>query len=109
MKAILTLKYTNGNTHEKVKVFNDEKHMDNYIMMLFRKGIKVINEVIVDNKILINEDGTNIPKELFNVMCECDEDNDPYREMERLRMKANLIGYDFDYDLSGTPTEFWKI
>ena len=109
MKAILTLKYANGNTHEKVKVFNDEKHMDNYIMLLFRKGIKVINEVIVDNKVVINEDGSNIPTELLDVFNQLEELADAYREMERLRMEANLIGYDFDYDLSGTPTEFWKI
>ena len=28
--------------------------------------------------------------------------------MERLRLKANELGYDFDYDLSGGATTFWK-
>ena len=57
----------------------------------------------------INEDGTNIPEPLYDVFSEYDEDADPYKEMERLRVKAQAVGYDFDYDLSGTPTEFWKI
>ncbi len=60
-------------------------------------------------KVTIKEDGSNIPTELLDVFSQLNEDADAYREMERLRMKANLIGYDFDYDLSGTPTEFWKI
>ena len=38
-----------------------------------------------------------------------DENEDSYEEMERLRLKANEVGYDFDYDLSGQPTEFWEI
>jgi hypothetical protein len=28
--------------------------------------------------------------------------------MERLRLKAHKLGYDFDYDLSGGATTFWK-
>lgn len=57
----------------------------------------------------INEDGSNIPEPLYEIFGEWDEDNDPYKEAERLRIKANEIGYDFDYDLSGAPTEFWKV
>ena len=56
----------------------------------------------------INEDGSNLPKPLYELFGEIDEDEDPYKEMERLRLKANEIGYDFDYGLSGEPTDFWK-
>ena len=56
----------------------------------------------------INEDGSNLPKPLYELFGELDEDEDTYKEMERLRLKANELGYDFDYDLSGQPTEFWK-
>ena len=57
----------------------------------------------------INEDGSNLPKPLYELFGELNEDGDPYKEMERLKLKANELGYDFDYDLSGGPTEFWKI
>jgi hypothetical protein len=57
----------------------------------------------------IDEDGSNLPPQLYELFGELDEDNDPYKEMERLRLKAHKIGYDFDYDLSGQATEFWKI
>ena len=58
---------------------------------------------------IIDEDGSNLPEDLYELFGEQNEDNDPYHEMERLRLKANEIGYDFDYDLSGSPTEFWSI
>ena len=45
----------------------------------------------------------------MEVFSELNEDEDPYKEMERLRVIAAKKGYDFDYDLSGQPTEFWKI
>ena len=57
----------------------------------------------------INEDGTNIPKELQEIFDDYNEDADSYKEAERLRVLANEIGYTFDYDLSGTPTEFQKL
>jgi hypothetical protein len=57
----------------------------------------------------INEDGSNIPKELQEIFDDYNEDADPYKEAERLRVLANEIGYTFDYDLSGTPTEFQKL
>jgi len=57
----------------------------------------------------IDEDGGNIPSELMEVFSDFNEDEDSYKEMERLRLKAQEIGYDFDYDLSGQPTEFMKI
>jgi hypothetical protein len=60
-------------------------------------------------RIEINEDGTNIPEPLYEVFSHWDEDADPYHEAERLRLKAHEVGYDFDYDLSGAPTEFWKV
>ena len=60
-------------------------------------------------EIEIDEDGSNIPSELMEVFSELNEDEDSYKEMERLRLLANEKGYDFDYDLSGQPTEFWKI
>jgi hypothetical protein len=57
----------------------------------------------------IDENGSNIPKQLQEVFDQFDEDADAYVEAERLRMKANEIGYDFDYGLSGEPTDFWKM
>jgi FAD synthase len=61
----------------------------------------------MEDRVVIN--GSNIPKELMDIFNQYDMDADPYKEMERLRMKAIVIGYDFDYGLSGEPTEFWKI
>jgi ppGpp synthetase/RelA/SpoT-type nucleotidyltranferase len=60
-------------------------------------------------KIEINEDGSNLPSELRVVFSEFNQDEDSYKEMERLRLKAQEVGYDFDYDLSGQPTEFMEI
>jgi hypothetical protein len=40
------------------------------------------------------------------VFSEFNQDEDSYKEMERLRLKAQEVGYDFDYDLSGQPTTF---
>ena len=57
----------------------------------------------------IDEYGSNVPKALQEVFDQFDEDADAYVEAERLRMKANEIGYDFDYGLSGEPTDFWNI
>ena len=57
----------------------------------------------------IDEDGSNIPSKLQQVFDQFNEDEDSYKEMERLRLKAQEVGYDFDYDLSGQPTEFMKI
>ena len=57
----------------------------------------------------IDEDGSNIPSELMEVFSDFNEDEDSYKEMERLRLKAQEVGYDFDYDLSGQPTEFMEI
>jgi len=65
----------------------------------FAKGGEIIE---------INEDGSNLPEPLYDLFGELDEDEDSYVEMERLRLKAKEIGYDFDYDLSGQPTDFWK-
>jgi GNAT superfamily N-acetyltransferase len=61
------------------------------------------------HKTQINEDGSNMPEPLSDVFMDFDENEDSYEEMERLRLKANEVGYDFDYDLSGQPTEFWEI
>ena len=58
---------------------------------------------------IIDETGSNVPSDLVDVFNEFDEDADSYKEMERLKLKANELGYDFDYDLSGGPTEFWKL
>ena len=57
----------------------------------------------------IDEYGSNIPSKLQEVFDQFNEDEDSYKEMERLRLKAQEVGYDFDYDLSGQPTEFMKI
>jgi len=37
-----------------------------------------------------------------------DEDGDPYDEAKKMQERLNDIGWDMDYDLSGTPTEFWE-
>ena len=60
-------------------------------------------------KTMIDEDGTNIPKALQEVFDDFDEDADSYKEMERLRYMALDKGYDFDYGLDGSPTEFWQL
>jgi hypothetical protein len=72
---------------------------------------KVVKEVNLKlmSKTIIDEDGSNLPTELYDLFSTVDENADPYKEMERLRGEALTLGYDFDYDLSGTPTEFWKI
>ncbi len=57
----------------------------------------------------IDEDGINVPPQLMDIFSEFNEDEDYYKEMERLKVKANKIGYDFDYGLDGTPTEFCEI
>lgn len=57
----------------------------------------------------IDDSGSNVPSDLVDVFNQFDEDADSYGEMERLRLKANDLGYDFDYDLGGGPTEFWKL
>ena len=57
----------------------------------------------------IAEDGSNVPPKLMEIFSEFNEDEDAYKEMERLRAKANEIGYDFSYGLDGTPTEFCEI
>lgn len=58
----------------------------------------------------IEEDGSNIPEELMDVFSQMDMDREgDYKEMERLRVLANEVGYDFDYGLDGTATEFWEV
>lgn len=60
-------------------------------------------------RVTINEDASNVPKELMEVFNQHNMDADSYKEMERLKRKAKEIGYDFDFGLCGTPTEFWTI
>ena len=57
----------------------------------------------------IAEDGSNVPPMLMEIFSKFNEDEDPYKEMEKLKAKANEIGYDFNYGLDGTPTEFCEI
>lgn len=58
----------------------------------------------------VNEDGSNLPQELYILFAEMDLDREgSYDYMEELRVEANEMGYDFDYDLSGTLTHFWKL
>jgi len=38
-----------------------------------------------------------------------DEDEDPYKAAEKMRSRLQKVGWDMDYDLSGAPTEFWKV
>lgn len=56
----------------------------------------------------IDENGSNVPEDLQEIFNQYNENEDPYHEAERLKVLANEIGYDFDYDLSGEPTDFWK-
>ena len=57
----------------------------------------------------IDEDGSNVPPQLMDIFSEFNEDEDAYKEMDRLLIKANEIGYDFNIGLDGTPTEFCEI
>jgi hypothetical protein len=83
-----------GNTRELFKLQSEEKK--------YAEGGQV-------EMIEIAEDGSNVPPKLMEVFSEFNEDEDGYKEMERLRSKANKIGYDFSYGLDGTPTEFCEI
>jgi hypothetical protein len=61
-------------------------------------------------EIEVDEDGSNLPQELYTLFAEMDLDREgSYDYMEELRVEANEMGYDFDYDLSGTLTHFWKL
>ena len=71
--------------------------------------VEIIEEFAKGGMIEIDEYGSNIPSKLQEVFDQFNEDEDSYKEMERLRLKAQEVGYDFDYDLSGQPTEFMKI
>ena len=71
--------------------------------------VEIIEEFAKGGMIEIDEDGSNIPSKLQEVFDQFNEDEDSYKEMERLRLKAQEVGYDFDYDLSGQPTEFMEI
>ena len=83
-----------GNTRELFELQSEEKK--------YAEGGKI-------EMIEIAEDGSNVPPKLMEVFSEFNEDEDPYKEMEKLRAKANEIGYDFSYGLDGTPTEFCEI
>ena len=50
MKVMMSLKYPGGAVINKVKLFTNNKHRDNYVMLLFRKGIKVISEIEIKNQ-----------------------------------------------------------
>lgn len=65
----------------------------------------------INNIIEINEEGSNIPPQLMAFFDDNYDDDrlGDYVYMEELKLKANEIGYDFDYGLDGTPTEFWKV
>ena len=83
-----------------------EKHN---IKMQKEGGYNMPKKLAKGDAIEINEDGSNLPGPLYDLFGDFDEDEDPYKEMERLKIKANEIGYDFDYGLSGEPTEFWEV
>ena len=72
---------------------------------MYRRWIERKELIITE----IDENGSNVPEALMNIFKHYNEDADPYKEVERIRMKANEIGYDFDYGLSAEPTNFWKI
>jgi hypothetical protein len=56
------------------------------------------------------EEYDDLPEHVQEALYEdYDEDNDPYKEAEKMRGRLQEIGWDMDYDLSGTPTEFWEI
>ena len=71
--------------------------------------LKADNKMSNGGTTTIDDSGSNVPSDLVDVFNQFDEDADSYGEMERLRLKANDLGYDFDYDLGGGPTEFWKL
>jgi hypothetical protein len=49
MRVMMSLKYPSGAITNKVKLFTNNKHRDNYVMLLFRKGIKVVSEIEIKN------------------------------------------------------------
>jgi len=49
MRVMMSLKYPSGAVINKVKLFTNNKHRDNYVMLLFRKGIKVVSEIEIKN------------------------------------------------------------
>ena len=89
-----------GRTEMGMGVYIDGKDRDK--ITTYAEGGKV-------EMIEIDEDGSNVPPQLMDIFSEFNEDEDPYKEMENLRAKANEIGYDFSYGLDGTPTEFCEI
>jgi|CoawatStandDraft_6_1074263.scaffolds.fasta_scaffold352207_1 hypothetical protein len=93
-----------------IRKVRDNKTRDEIISDLYDDNIIDSNSFVKLSfaKTEINEDGSNIPSELMEVFSEFNQDEDSYKEMERLRLKAQEIGYDFDYGLSGEPTDFWS-
>ena len=71
---------------------------------------KIFNSYSKGGKTELNEDGSNMPKPLYDLFAEMDLDRlGDYSYMEELREEANEMGYDFDYGLDGELTEFWEI
>ena len=84
------------------------KRFDTKGNAIFKKGGSTYEKVGEITE--VNEDGSNLPKPLYDLFMEMDLDRlGDYSYMEELRQEANEIGYGFDYDLSGQVTEFWEI
>lgn len=65
----------------------------------------------MDNKkeLKVIEDYDELPDNIKEVLSEWDDSNELYQEAERMRTVLKAHGWDFDYDLSGNPTEFWEL
>jgi len=71
-----------------------------------RKAKKVTKKAMGGEVITEYDD---LPTKVQNALNrDYDEDGDPYDEAKKMQERLNDIGWDMDYDLSGTPTEFWK-
>jgi hypothetical protein len=106
---------SNGNSYDvhydedygTISVYEYSDKGTDYANTVYSKKIMVKGGEV--EMIEIDEDGSNVPPQLMDIFSEFNEDEDYYKEMERLKVKANKIGYDFSYGLDGTPTEFCEI
>lgn len=106
---------SNGNSYDvhydedygTISVYEYSDKGTDYANTVYSKKIMVKGGEV--EMIEIDEDGSNVPPQLMDIFSEFNEDKDPYKEMEKLRAKANEIGYDFSYGLDGTATEFCEI
>jgi|TARA_R110000822_G_scaffold89258_2_gene206823 hypothetical protein len=55
------------------------------------------------------ENYDELPEEVRNIISVIDDGGNPYGECERMLQELRPLGYEFDYDLGGTPFNLKKI